>query len=172
MALAAPIGCSEKLDTATAERLIAQDYASRDGARCTWRNPVQVTNEIWGFMPFEPATAACAEQLADAGLLEIGPCHEGGCGDCCKQLLKAKGDAVFVTSRPAGLDFKCGDIELGGVTSISTEGNKATVKFRRTFKPGPILEQLSACKLERPIAGTAESTREFRRDDAGRWGKP
>ena len=140
MTVAIATACEAKLDKTTAEALIARQYLKLDGARCTWTAPSQITDDIWGFAPFQSAIKTCAEQFAEQG--------------------------------PVGLDFRCGKIELGDVTSIVTAGNKATVKFRRAFKPEPILEKLTACRLDRPAAGTVELTREFVRGDDGTWRAP
>ncbi len=66
--------------------------------------------------------------------------------------------------------FPCGKKQLGEVTSVSTEGKKATAKYTRTItRDDALTKKLSDCAIDGPKAGTEDQSRGFIKDDDGNW---
>jgi hypothetical protein len=69
-----------------------------------------------------------------------------------------------------GLEFACGQLKFTGVTSITTDGNKATAKYERdVVLDSQLISGLSSCMVDKPEEGKKERERQFSRDDAGKW---
>jgi hypothetical protein len=161
-------GCSNKLDKETAEKVLMKEEFSSGTVECTWRVPTLRTAKEWTFGDYDEGRE-CAAQLVKAGLATEGECLDYGCGGCCRRVISATTKSRL-DEKEHGLVFTCGQIKLVGVTSIVTEGNKATVKYdREVTLDSRLLSTLSACKLDKPEEGKKNRERILVRDDAGNW---
>jgi len=161
----APTGPLSKED---AQKLVQADYSDTTAAnmKCWWAGAQKKSDrEWWVFMD----DMKCAHALESAGLLKIGKCAAEGCpGGCCNTSVLATGQGDFYTD--GYLYFPCGSFKVGAVTSVATDGNKATIKYGREFIPDTsLLSSVADCKIDKPEMGKAEKVRYAQRDDAGAW---
>ena len=157
-----------KLDKDTAEKILKEKELGGGAVECTWQNPTLKTANQWTFNDYDEH-GVCGAQLVKAGLATTGACLSDGCGGCCGRFISPT-TKTRLDEKKRGLAFTCGQIKLVGVTSIITEGNKATVKYdREVILDSQLLSTLSACKLDKPEEGKKERERSFVRDDAGNW---
>jgi len=162
------VGCNKSLDKETAEKILLQQEFTPGRVECVWDKPIQKTSTEWTFLGFAQAQQDCASQLVETGLAKLGGCYEKGCGPCCAELIEATSKSRL-DEKKRGLTFTCGQSKLGQILSITTEGNKATVKYERELTFEPVVGELSKCKLTKPEAGRKTQERQFVRDDAGNW---
>lgn len=167
LSLLALMGCNRNLDQATAEKLLTAEF-QKEQAQCVWGKPTQKTLSEWIYWGYDETQNTCAHQLEKSQLARVGGCHSEGCGSCCERLIEATSKARLEKSA-GGLAFTCGQMKLTRITSIITEGNKATVKFEREVTLDPLVAELTKCTLTKPDTGLKERDREFVRDDAGTW---
>ena len=106
----------------------------------------------------------CAAGLEQAGLARIQNCASESYGDC---EIAPTGKSRFVGNE---LTFDCGTLKYLGVTSITTEGNKAKAKYEReVVLDEHLLLAIKECQITKTEDGRREREREFSRDDAGKW---
>ena len=146
--------------------------ASAKGAdECHWDAVRRTSNKDWTFSDFD-TDGKCAAALEKAGLAKRGACITPGCGGatgCCSRALELAGTSAW-SSGDNGLWFPCGAMKFLKVTSVTTEGNKATIQYEREFTAdSAILTSVSDCKLVQPEAGRRVRERKASRDDAGNW---
>lgn len=164
-----PVACrSDRLDPERAKELVAAHID--EATWCSWTEPSRATDTKWAFVETDPIMK-CAASLANAGLLDIGACVETGFGGCFKREVSAgKSYSASLDEEARGLRFRCGETKLVAVTSIITDGSKATIKYERDFVPNEtLLTKVEACKLDKPASGRHQRERVAVRDDAGNW---
>lgn len=165
-AIQAPQGA---LDKPTAEKLILAQLDR--GTTCEWRQPSRTTDKEWTFADYEEH-AACARALEKIGIVKLGECMNPSGRDCYKRVISAGGSRAAKLGSEAGesLVFQCGKIKFVGITSISTNGSSANIKYEREFVPDEeLLDSINVCKLEKPEPGKKIRERIAKRDDAGVW---
>ena len=161
------VGCSNNLDNEKAKKILLEKEFDKPYVECSWVQPSQSTASTYTYSTYIYEIEMCARQLQKEGLVELGYCKSRGCtGGCCSRSIMAT-----TNSRMDGiLKFSCGDYRFLKITSIFTEGNKATVKYDREIKlDTKRLNSLSSCILSKPEGGIKERERQFIRDDAGNW---
>ena len=110
----------------------------------------------------------CNRSLAAAGLAVFGDCDDNHC--CHREITPTNKSRITAQSRSGTLEFTCGTTTYIGITSITTEGNKATVKYEREAQlDDALLSAVSACIIVKTEAGKQERSRTFVRDDSGKW---
>lgn len=161
---------SGKLDKSTAEGLLRSlPEISTGKVECTvWF--LQKADKVWTFVESDATAKSCVSGLMQAGLASQGRCTSDGCTTgCCDREVVATEKSHFGV-KPIGLKFACGELKFIGVTSITTDGNKATAKYEReVVLDSQLISALSTCKLDKPEEGKKERERQFSRDDAGKW---
>jgi len=164
--------CSKDLSQGRANEILKEWFAKGQGkAWCTWRAsgacPIEVSPGRWACDAEQPFDRPCLLRLEGQGIIELGECLEGGCGT---QVVTPRGHDAELG--PA-ISFSCGTVEFLGVSAVRTDGNKATVKYRkRVVLDQEIIGQVSPlCRLSWFEPGETEQSCEMRRDDAGNWSR-
>lgn len=111
----------------------------------------------------------CVWAMGRADVLDAPPCEKPSGGICDYAPFKLKNGATYKESQ-GSLRFPCGTKSLGEVLSVTTEGKKARVRYKRTVTLDKAkLEKLQSCSLKIPKDGEEEVTIEFTKDDDGNW---
>ena len=158
--------CSNKLDKETAERdILSWSSFSRGKVTCSVYFS-QESDKKWTFLT-HGESPKCVNSLEKSGLaFGVKGITRQGWEDYTGEI-RATERSWFSESK---LVFDCADIKLLGVTSITTEENKATVKYsREVVLHDKLLTSISDCKVDKPDSGVAERQAHFTRDDAGNW---
>jgi len=146
--------CSTKLDKNTAEKDIrGWSWFKRGKMTCSVRFSQQ-SDKKW---TYTSADESCVRSLAKAGLARYD----------YKDEIHATETSWFDKSN---LAFDCASVKFLEVTSITTEGNKASARYKRdVVHYEQLLATISDCKVDKPDNGVAERQTHFTRDDAGKW---
>jgi hypothetical protein len=142
---------------------------THDTLECTRTDPQEVQHKDGSFW-YVDGKDGCVEALVKAGVIKRGECMRSGASGCLSQSVRATDKSGFST--PAnGLVFPCGKQALTGINSITTEGNKATVKYERQVTLDRSIAEAAAygCTIKTPDLGAQMSTRTLSKDDDGNW---
>lgn len=163
-----------KLSKSDAHDIIQSTYYDKDdNAYCSWdpedrhKNDPTKDPKVLEFVSNE--SEACVAELAAAGVLkEKSPPHAWISGGKVYSYTLV-GSAYY--AKNGTLQVPCGKKKLGEVSSVSTDGKKATVKYSRTFTVDTsLLAKLDDCTFrDKPKPGESTETMLFRRDDDGKW---
>lgn len=159
-------GCG-KLSKSEAEEQIKKEYFDNDDALlCTWLGAGSVTAGGLG-------KATVLDTLDDQA------CVHGLEAERALVVVETDSRLSTTSFRPGpngrfirgSFEFKCGTRSFKEITSITTEGSKATVKFIRTAHvDASTMQRVATCKLsDPPVDGDAERTVVFTKDDSGTW---
>jgi hypothetical protein len=176
------MGCG-KLSKDDARAMLQAKYFKSDSAYCTWdggnlgdrskREPKSRTFSFISESKEDLIDKDCVEEMVASGILQ----KKGEPIDLWKvhigsgfSYVYGLADGVEIT-KAGNIQFPCGKVKLDGVTSISTEGKKATVAYVETItRDDEQTKKLAHCrKVEGPTSGTQERTWEFLQDDDGKW---
>lgn len=158
--------CSKDLSKDKAKELLAKRYRERPALYCGLKNGV--IEEKPGVFSAGLNDDVCISQLQKVGaVISVGCVAEYTAGGCKAYGFKL-GPTAFVERRNE-LWTECGRRTFGDVTSITTEGKKATVKFTRSYELDDTSSKLSACIIKPLQAGESEGSSVFVQDDSGNW---
>jgi hypothetical protein len=176
------MGCG-KLSKDDARVKLQAKYYETDDAYCTWdggnlgdrskREPKSRTFSFVSESKEDLIDKDCVEEMVAVGMLkkkgepiDLWKVHMGS----GYSYVYGLADSVEIT-RTGDIRFPCGKVKLDGVTSISTEGKKATVTYVETItRNDEQMKKLAACrKVDGATSGTKERTWEFLQDDDGKW---
>ena len=162
---------SGNLTKENAHKLIEASYSDTNdpSMNCAVGDIDNARSSSLMFGTYDELHQRCIAQLEKAEILIPGECLDRGCsGGCCKRAVKP-GSKARATEKGL-VTFACGKFNVLGVSSVTTQGNKATVKFSREFVADvAVLGPVGDCRLQIPDKGRAEKTWEFTRDDDGNW---
>jgi hypothetical protein len=167
------VGCGNLSKGKAREILQKQHYDNDNEVNCTWKEPV--SQEGSGAAKHYTVTTPSdnlrlldwMKALDSLGVIKSAECVDKWRGVCTKAMfeLGPKGSVDGVR-----MSFPCGTKSLGEVTSVTTEGKTATVRYWRTVKLNPTtIGRLSDLALDVPKEGEEELTRKFVKDDDGDW---
>ncbi len=163
-----------KLSKSDAHDIIQSTYYDKDdNAYCSWlpedrhKNDPTKDAKVLEFVSTD--SEACVTELAAAGVLKAKAPPQPWYGGGKVYSYALVGSAYY--AKDGTLQVPCGKKKLGDVSSVSTEGNKATVKYARTFTVDTaLLGKLEDCTFtDKPKPGESDETMKFRRDDDGKW---
>ena len=173
-----------RLSKTQAHDLIQRSYGNDDTVSCSWENPPMRLStkdpsgfresdvggtDFWFGAGASDEQRKCIDALAAAGLMR----ETAKGGPPFKYELAGAvvvNEVKYGIAAPA-LRFPCGKRGLE-VTSITTNGNTATVRYTRPITRDAALSRvLTACSIEEsPSAATETMT--LTRDDDGKWSAP
>jgi hypothetical protein len=158
-------GCSG-LSKGDAREALAKRFSESPTAYCKLRD--SVSEEKPGLYAASGTAKPCLDQLKKVGALVAGGCATTySSGECMYEGFKEGPKGLIKKGR--WVYIACGTRTFGDVTSISTEGKTAKVKFTRTFKLDDTKSELSECVLDPISDGEGEGTTTFKQDDGGNW---
>lgn len=165
------VGCSKNLSKERAREVIQKThYDKDDNVYCEWKEVLTrqgASDKDAIFWPIDAASAkTCLGALTAAQVLKDRGCRDQRC-DEHRYSIGPKGDSL---TKGDFVQFACGKKKLGDVVSVTTEGRRATVKYRRTFaRDEELSKALAACDIDGPKGGEAEQTMKMKQDDDGNW---
>ena len=111
----------------------------------------------------------CVWALGRAGVVDAPSCEDSRGKVCERAPFKLKGE-TSISERTGRLLFPCGTKRLGEVLSVTSEGKKAKVRYKRTVTlDQDLLKKVEQCTLKTPTTGEEELTIQFSKDDDGKW---
>ena len=169
-----------KLSKEDATQLVEATFRANDKVLCSWSAPAMssegdspTANKVFSFIAPNHAANECIWALTKAKVLHEGECLQMEAFNAdrlsfCTKTAYSVGTGATVNSDL--LKFECGTRKFKAFTAVSTNGNKAKVRYVRTVSlDDPLIAKLSACTLDVPEAGSAELAMSFTRDDDGQW---
>lgn len=156
--------CSKDLSKDKAKEILSKQHETHPVAYCGLKN--SLLEEKPGIFSASLNDDACVTQLKEIGALtSVGCIKNYSSGGCMTYGFKL-GPKTLVEH---GTWIECGKRTFGDVTSVTTEGKKATVKFTHVFTLDDTRWKLSACILQPHETGETEASAVFLRDDSGNW---
>jgi hypothetical protein len=173
-----------RLSKTQAHDLIQMTYGNGDTVSCSWDNPPMRLSsknpsgfreedvggtDFWFGAVTSDEQRKCIDALAAAGLMR--ETAKGGPPFKYELVGAAVVKEVKYGMEAPALRFPCGKRGLE-VTSITTSGNTATVRYTRSITRDAALSRvLAACSIDESPSGVTE-TMTLTRDDDGKWSAP